>query len=58
MPIEMQGSSRRVFPYRADGVVNFRAEALTLAAPVAMHAGVERPIARFFYRSAGPDQPS
>ena len=54
----MRGSSRRVFPYRADGVVNFRAEALTLAAPVAMHAGVERPIARFFYRSAGPDQPS
>ncbi len=44
----MRDSSRRVVPSRADDVVNFYAEALTLAAPAVMNAGDARPIIAFF----------
>ncbi len=56
---EMRDSSRRVFPSCADDVVNFYAEALTLAAPAALNAGDERPISAFFaghpVRASGRD---
>ncbi len=54
--IEMRGSSRRVFRYRADDVVTFYAEALTPAAPAAKNAADERPIIRIFCRSTDSDQ--
>ncbi len=42
--IETRASSRPVFPYRADDVVNVYATALTLAAPAAMNDGDARPV--------------
>ena len=46
--IEMRDPSRPVFRSRADDVVNFYAEALTLAVPVATNARGRAPDHRFF----------